>query len=73
MIILKGLLAPESLAYEFPQGFLHSIPNDDSKLTGLSDLLQECKTPSSAHMFVTRNQAAQQIIALLDNYLATAH
>jgi len=68
--VCAGILAPDPLVAEFPKGLLHSIPKGDTEqLSGLSDLVEQCRDPSQGTMGLTRVEAAQKLIKLLDEYL----
>lgn len=68
--IFQGLLAPNGLSLDFPQGLLHSVPAGE--LGNLHELLVQCKNPVDGKLDLTRQQAAQQLIEILEKYTATA-
>lgn len=66
----QGLLAPGGLSYDFPQGLLHSIPDEEmDKLSPLPELLTQCKNPKLGKLDLNRMQSAQKIISVLEKYL----
>jgi hypothetical protein len=71
--ICAGLLAPGALSTEFPDGLLHSLPEELTKSSEFSEILLKCKDPRtqiSNSRIGTRVEAAQTLIKLLDEYLA---
>ncbi|ODN01116.1 Deleted in autism protein 1 [Orchesella cincta] len=67
--VCAGLLAP-GLSYDFPQGLLHSLPDEDSdKLQSLPGMLLQCKNPKLGKLGLNRIEAAQRLIEILDSYL----